>query len=80
MKKLIAIVAFTAFLSGCQSMTQDEPAAVAAVSCVFQSDKAAKVFEDYNGRQVGFCCKNCAAKWAKLNPAKKDALFASSGQ
>lgn len=33
---------------------------------------------DYMGKKVGFCCKNCIAKWEKMSDADKQAKLATT--
>lgn len=76
MKKILALIC-CAFLVGSCATPQPETPEAAAMVCVFQSNREAKVFGEFKGQKVGFCCNNCQAKWNGLMDKKKDQLFAS---
>lgn len=79
MKKLLFAVALLAvpFLSGCASKPAPSPTKTLNAVCLI-SDEAldgSGPTADYMGGKVGFCCKDCAAKWNGMDEAAKKAAF-----
>ena len=74
MKKLLALVVISAFLGGCAATGGNGTADV----CLFQPSKAAKVSVEFEGEQVGFCCKKCKGKFESMDQAAKKAAIAKS--
>ena len=71
MKKLTAIIGLSLLLGSCAG-----PAAQPVDSCLFQPDKTAKQFAEFEGTKVGFCCKKCLGKWEGMSDAAKKAKLA----
>jgi len=75
MKRLCSLVVISVLLGSCASMNSMGT----ADTCVFQTDKTAKVFVECEGEQVGFCCNRSKGKLGKMAPpAKKTAIAKSS--
>jgi hypothetical protein len=36
------------------------------------------IIREWKGQKVGFCCKGCLPRWAKMSDAEKDAAVASA--
>lgn len=90
---LLSVAAAAMTLSGCcanercddcddAACTADKGAAMSvnAYCAVNPKDKVnpAIPMADWKGQKVGFCCKGCPPKWAKMTDEQKDAALATA--
>ena len=49
---------------------------MANTKCPYSGEAVnSKVTSDYHGKQVGFCCAGCKARWDKATDAQRDAML-----
>ena len=79
---VLAALAAAAFaFTGCSSESKTaSPSTAAANAKCPMTGKAVDGTHtvSYKGQNVGFCCGNCPANWAKLSDADKDAKLAAA--
>jgi YHS domain-containing protein len=75
MKKLTAIIGLSLLLCSCAA-----PATQPVDKCLFQPNKDAKVYSEYNGTKVGFCCKKCKGKFDGMSDAEKAAKLVAKNK
>lgn len=72
MKKFLALVVLSAFLGSCAGAPA-KPGT--ADTCLFQPEKTAEVFVEYEGERIGFCCQRCQGKFEAMDDATKKAAL-----
>ncbi len=87
-RNVCSVVAFVlagavAVIAGCSDNKASSGATAQASPSVMNSKcpfsghgVAAGATADYKGKTVGFCCKDCATKWAGMSDADRDAALA----
>lgn len=76
----VAFLAAAATMVGCESTKKAETKASPSVmnaNCPFSKHAVSPdATVAYKDGTVGFCCKDCVAKWGKMSDADRDAALA----